>query len=380
MRLTRIARGNFSRMQAMLQAEIDGIHAAGTYKNERVITSPQRSEITVEGSDELMLNFCANNYLGLSADPELIAEAKLALDTHGFGLSSVRFICGTQDIHTKLEDAISKFHGTEATILYPSCFDANAGLFEQMLGPEDAVLSDSLNHASIIDGIRLCKAKRFRYSHMDMDDLERQLQESADCRFRLIATDGAFSMDGDVAPLEAICDLADKYDAQVYIDECHATGFLGATGRGTDEHCGVQGRIDVINSTLGKALGGATGGYTTGRKEIVEVLRQRARPYLFSNSLAPPLVAASLKVFERLEASRCVLCRLFCVSSLFSVLCSPFSHFCLCLPLCCLLHIFLLRRAASSSTLFARTRTSSATRSPPRALRYPGTTTIPLRR
>jgi glycine C-acetyltransferase len=303
MRLSRIARGNFSRMQAMLQAEIDGIHAAGTYKNERVITSPQRSEITVEGSDELMLNFCANNYLGLSADPELIAEAKLALDSHGFGLSSVRFICGTQDIHTKLEDAISKFHGTEATILYPSCFDANAGLFEQMLGPEDAVLSDSLNHASIIDGIRLCKAKRFRYNHMDMDDLERQLQESADCRFRLIATDGAFSMDGDVAPLEAICDLADKYDAQVYIDECHATGFLGATGRGTDEHCGVQGRIDVINSTLGKALGGATGGYTTGRKEIVEVLRQRARPYLFSNSLAPPLVAASLKVFERLEAS-----------------------------------------------------------------------------
>jgi glycine C-acetyltransferase len=292
-----------AKLRTHLQAEIDGIHAAGTYKHERVITSPQRSEITVEGSDEKMLNFCANNYLGLSADDELIEAAKVALDTHGFGLSSVRFICGTQDIHKELEDAISKFHGTEATILYPSCFDANAGLFEQMLGPEDAVLSDALNHASIIDGIRLCKAQRFRYNHLDMEDLEKQLQEASDARFRLIVTDGAFSMDGDIAPLEAICELAEKYDALTYIDECHATGFLGATGRGTDEACGVQGKIDVINSTLGKALGGATGGYTTGRKEIVEVLRQRARPYLFSNSLAPPLVAASLKVFERLEAS-----------------------------------------------------------------------------
>jgi len=297
-----------STMQKVLSSEIGGIHEAGTYKTERVITSPQSSKIRVasdDTSDKEVLNFCANNYLGLSNHPDVVEAAKETLDEYGLGLASVRFICGTQDIHKQLEDAISKFHGTEDTILYPSCFDANAGLFETVLTKDDAVISDALNHASIIDGIRLCKAKRLRYEHMNMSDLELKLKEADDagCRLKLIATDGVFSMDGDVAPLEEICNLADKYDAQVFIDECHASGFFGKTGRGTDEHCGVQGRIDIINSTLGKALGGATGGYSTGRKEVVELLRQRSRPYLFSNTMAPSVVGASIKVFEMLEAS-----------------------------------------------------------------------------
>eukprot|EP00939_MAST-03C_sp_MAST-3C-sp1_P000793 g793.t1 len=292
-------------MRAVLNDEIGGIHDAGTYKHERVITSPQSSRIRVEDSEDEVLNFCANNYLGLSNHPEVVEAAKKTLDDYGLGLASVRFICGTQDIHKELERAISKFHGTEDTILYPSCFDANAGLFETILTNEDAVISDALNHASIIDGIRLCKAKRLRYDHNNMEDLEAKLQEADDagCRLKLIATDGVFSMDGDVAPLKEICDLADKYEAQVFIDECHSSGFFGKTGRGTDEHCGVQGRIDIINSTLGKALGGATGGYSTGRKEVIELLRQRSRPYLFSNTMAPTVVGASIKVFEMLQGS-----------------------------------------------------------------------------
>jgi len=279
---------------------------AGTYKVERVITSPQASAVTVEGdaSAEPVLNFCANNYLGLSSHPALVKAAQEALASHGFGLSSVRFICGTQDLHKRLEQAISDFHGTEDTILFPSCFDANAGLFEACLGPEDAVISDSLNHASIIDGIRLCKAQRHRYIHMDMADLERILKEcvAAGTRHRMIVTDGVFSMDGDIAPLAEICALAGKYDAQVFVDECHATGFLGKTGRGTPELCGVNGKVDIINSTLGKALGGATGGYTTGPKALIELLRNRARPYLFSNTLAPSVAGASLEVFRMLSS------------------------------------------------------------------------------
>jgi len=292
-------------MQNVLSDELAGIQEAGTYKNERVITSPQSAQIRVETSEAEVLNFCANNYLGLSNHPEIVQAAKDTLDQYGLGLASVRFICGTQKIHKELEDAISKFHGTEDTILYPSCFDANAGLFETILTKDDAVISDALNHASIIDGIRLCKAKRLRFDHMNMEDLEAKLQEAdaAGCRLKLIATDGVFSMDGDVAPLKEICDIADRYNAQVFIDECHASGFFGKTGRGTDEHCGVQGRIDVINSTLGKALGGATGGYTTGRKEVIELLRQRSRPYLFSNTMAPTVVGASIKVFEMLQES-----------------------------------------------------------------------------
>ena len=287
-----------------LNGELSGIKEAGLWKTERVLTSSQSSQITVEGSDNKVLNFCSNNYLGLSSDPRLVKKAHEALDERGFGLSSVRFICGTQDIHKDLEAAISKFHGTEDTILYPSCFDANAGVFEQILGPEDAVISDALNHASIIDGIRLSKAKRHRYQHLDLEDLERILQEThKTCRHRLIVTDGVFSMDGDVAPLDKICDLADKYDAQVFIDECHATGHMGKTGRGTPELFDVGPRIDIINSTLGKALGGATGGYTTGSKEVVQLLRQRSRPYLFSNTLAPSVVGASLEVFKILTAS-----------------------------------------------------------------------------
>ncbi|RHY55282.1 hypothetical protein DYB28_008969 [Aphanomyces astaci] len=284
-----------------LANEISDIKAAGTYKNERVITSPQGAVIKV--AEKAVLNFCANNYLGLSNHPDVVAAAKKALDTHGFGLSSVRFICGTQDIHKKLERAIADFHGTDDAILYPSCFDANAGLFEAILNNEDAIITDELNHASIIDGIRLCKAERHRFKHMDVADLEAKLKATQHCRTRLIATDGAFSMDGDVAPLDQICDLADKYDAQVFIDECHTTGFFGKTGRGTDEYHGVQGRIDVINSTLGKALGGGTGGYTTGRQQVVDMLRQKARPYLFSNSVSPVVVGASLKVFELLNSS-----------------------------------------------------------------------------
>jgi len=286
---------------ATLRGELDAIEAAGTYKRERVIISDQSSEISVMESDEPVLNFCANNYLGLANDPEIVRVAQETIRTHGFGLASVRFICGTQDIHKKLERTIADFHGMDDCILYPSCFDANAGLFEAILTKEDAVISDALNHASIIDGIRLCKAARYRYANGDMADLEAKLQEAQGARHRLIATDGAFSMDGTVAKLKEICDLADKYDAKVFIDECHATGFMGKTGRGTDEHCGVQGRVDIINSTLGKALGGATGGYTAASQEIVDLLRQRARPYLFSNTLAPSVAGASLKVFEMLN-------------------------------------------------------------------------------
>lgn len=279
--------------------------AAGTYKVERVITSPQSSEVSVQTASAPVLNFCSNNYLGLSSHPAMTQAAKATIDSHGFGLSSVRFICGTQDVHKQLEKSISEFHGTEDTILFPSCFDANAGLFEACLGPEDAVISDALNHASIIDGIRLCKAQRHRYNHMDMGHLEDILKEcvSKGTRHRMIVTDGVFSMDGDIAPLKEICDLADKYDAQVFIDECHATGFLGKTGRGTPELCGVDGRVDIINSTLGKALGGATGGYTTGPKALIDLLRNKARPYLFSNTLAPSVAGASIEVFRMLSES-----------------------------------------------------------------------------
>eukprot|EP00095_Tigriopus_kingsejongensis_P010848 maker-scaffold1333_size47127-snap-gene-0.9 protein:Tk10848 transcript:maker-scaffold1333_size47127-snap-gene-0.9-mRNA-1 annotation:"2-amino-3-ketobutyrate coenzyme a mitochondrial" len=284
-----------------MDGELEGIRDAGTWKSERIITSKQDVAIKVLNSDRSILNFCANNYLGLSSHPEVVEASIQALRTHGSGLSSVRFICGTQDIHKELEDKISRFHGREDTILYASCFDANAGLFEQILGPEDAVFSDALNHASIIDGIRLCKAKKFRYAHKDMKDLEAKLAESQDARTRLIATDGVFSMDGNVAPLRQICDLADKYQALVFIDECHATGFFGQTGRGTEEFFGLDGRVDIINSTLGKALGGAAGGYTTARKQIVELLRQRARPYLFSNSLPPAVVASASKVFDMIQ-------------------------------------------------------------------------------
>jgi glycine C-acetyltransferase len=291
----------FSNYQDGFRAELDAIRDAGTYKNERIITSPQRAAIEV-GGDEV-INFCANNYLGLADNAEVVAAARGALDDRGFGMASVRFICGTTDLHKRLEQIISDFHGTEDTILYASCFDANAGLFETILGEEDAIISDALNHASIIDGIRLCKARRLRYANSDMDDLEAKLEEAADCRRRLIATDGVFSMDGYMAKLPEICDLAERYDAMVMIDECHATGFIGPTGRGTPEHLGVEGRVDIITSTLGKALGGASGGYTTGPAEIVDLLRQRSRPYLFSNTLAPPLVAASIKVFEMLSAS-----------------------------------------------------------------------------
>eukprot|EP00604_Paraphysomonas_vestita_P001989 CAMPEP_0174821758 /NCGR_PEP_ID=MMETSP1107-20130205/9258_1 /TAXON_ID=36770 /ORGANISM="Paraphysomonas vestita, Strain GFlagA" /LENGTH=377 /DNA_ID=CAMNT_0016039129 /DNA_START=127 /DNA_END=1261 /DNA_ORIENTATION=+ len=272
-------------------------------EDERVIISTQDAEITVS-SGKKVLNFCANNYLGLSSHPNVVAAAKRTIDERGFGLSSVRFICGTQDIHTQLEQAIANFHGKEAAILYPSCFDANAGIFEQITGPEDAIISDTLNHASIIDGIRLSKAQRFRYQHMDMEDLEKILQQTINTtRNRLIVTDGGFSMDGDIAPLDDITKLAAKYDAQVFVDDCHGTGFLGATGRGTPEHCGVNDKIDIINSTLGKALGGATGGYTTGPKAVIDLLRQRSRPYLFSNSITPSVAGASLEVFRLLTNS-----------------------------------------------------------------------------
>jgi glycine C-acetyltransferase len=291
----------FSKHRQEFAAELDAIREAGTYKEERVITSPQRAAIEVGGEE--VINFCANNYLGLADNPEIIDAARRALDDRGFGMASVRFICGTTDLHKDLEHRISDFHGTEDTILYAACFDANTGLFETILGPEDAIISDTLNHASIIDGIRLCKAKRLRYANSDMADLEAKLAEATGCRRRLIATDGVFSMDGTMAKLPEICDLAERYDAMVMIDECHATGFIGATGRGTPEHHGVEGRVDIITSTLGKALGGASGGYTTGRKEIIDTLRQRSRPYLFSNTLAPPLVAASIKVFEILTSS-----------------------------------------------------------------------------
>jgi glycine C-acetyltransferase len=281
---------------------LDEIREAGLYKKERVITTPQRVEIRVQDGSEVF-NFCANNYLGLADNPQVIAAAHQALDDHGFGLASVRFICGTQDLHKQLEESISRFFGTQDTILYTSCFDANGGLFETLLGPEDAVISDALNHASIIDGIRLCKAQRHRYPNSDMSALEQILQETQDCRSRLIATDGAFSMDGYIAKLDEITGLAERYDALVMVDDSHATGFLGSTGRGSAEHHGVMDKIDIFTSTLGKALGGGSGGFTTGRQEIIDLLRQRSRPYLFSNTLPPPLVAASIRVFEMLSAT-----------------------------------------------------------------------------
>lgn len=291
----------YGKLQQHLQLELQNIKDDGLYKEERIITSPQGAEITLN-TGETVLNFCANNYLGLSSHPEVVQAAKEAMDTHGFGMSSVRFICGTQDIHKTLEQKIADFYGTEDTILYAAAFDANGGVFEPLFGEEDAIISDSLNHASIIDGVRLCKAARYRYQNSDMKDLEAQLIAANDrgSRFKIIVTDGVFSMDGLVAPLDKICDLADKYDALVMIDECHAAGFIGETGRGTLEEKGVMGRIDIITGTLGKALGGAMGGYTTGKKEIIDILRQRSRPYLFSNSLAPAIVGASIKVFEML--------------------------------------------------------------------------------
>ena len=287
-------------IDSVIQPTLEQIRDAGLYKDERVITSPQGVAIQV-GSDAEVLNFCANNYLGLSSDPAVIDAAAEALRTHGFGLSSVRFICGTQDLHKRLEQELARFLGTDDAILYTSCFDANGGLFETLLQEGDAVLSDALNHASIIDGIRLCKAARYRYAHADLDDLEAKLKEAAGARLRLIATDGVFSMDGDIAPLDRIVELARAHDALVMVDDSHATGFIGATGRGSIEHCGVLGEIDVITSTLGKALGGASGGFTAARGPIVELLRQRSRPYLFSNSLPPSLAAAGLAVLERLD-------------------------------------------------------------------------------
>jgi len=285
-----------------LNTTLEDIREAGLYKTERVIVTPQKVEIRVRDGHEV-LNFCANNYLGLADHPEVISAAHEALDDHGFGLASVRFICGTQDLHKELEATISRFFGTDDTILYTSCFDANGGLFETLLGPEDAVISDALNHASIIDGIRLCKAERHRYANADMDALEDALKKTGHCRTRLIATDGVFSMDGVVAPLDRICELADRYDALVMVDDSHATGFMGKTGRGTAEHFGVQERIDITTSTLGKALGGGSGGFTTARQPIVDLLRQRSRPYLFSNTLPPPLVAAGIRVFEMLTGT-----------------------------------------------------------------------------
>jgi glycine C-acetyltransferase len=292
----------YSNIKEHLQKEIAEIKDSGLFKEERIITSPQGAEITLN-TGETVLNFCANNYLGLSSHPEVIQAAKDAMDTHGFGMSSVRFICGTQDIHKDLEAKIAEFYSTEDTILYAAAFDANGGVFEPLLGKEDAIISDSLNHASIIDGVRLCKAARYRYQNNDMVDLEQQLIAANEkgARFKIIVTDGVFSMDGVVAKLDEICDLADKYDAMVMIDECHAAGFIGKTGRGTLEEKGVLDRIDIITGTLGKALGGAMGGYTTGKKEIIEMLRQRSRPYLFSNSLAPAIVGASIKVFDLLS-------------------------------------------------------------------------------
>ena len=292
----------YGKIQHHLQSELNSIKENGLFKKERIITSPQGAEITIS-TGETVLNFCANNYLGLSSHPEVVQAAKDALDSHGFGMSSVRFICGTQDIHKELEQKIANFYGTEDTILYAAAFDANGGVFEPLLGEEDCIFSDSLNHASIIDGVRLCKAARYRYENNNMYDLEQQLIKATEAghRFKLVVTDGVFSMDGLVAPLDKICDLADKYDALVMVDECHAAGFIGATGKGTPEAKGVMGRVDIITGTLGKALGGAMGGYTTAKKEVIEILRQRSRPYLFSNSLAPAIVGASLKVFELLE-------------------------------------------------------------------------------
>ena len=284
-----------------IAGEVEEIKTSGLYKNERVINSPQGAEIEVNG--KTVLNFCANNYLGLSSHPDVIKAAHAAIDSHGYGMSSVRFICGTQDIHKELEKKISEFLGTEDTILYAAAFDANGGVFEPLFNDQDAIISDALNHASIIDGVRLCKAQRFRYEHNNMEDLEAKLQEAAGCRSRIIVTDGSFSMDGTIAQLDKIVELAEKYDAVIMIDECHSSGFLGKTGRGTHEYRGVMGKIDVITGTLGKALGGASGGFTSGRKEIIDMLRQKSRPYLFSNTVAPSIVGASIAVLDMLSAS-----------------------------------------------------------------------------
>ncbi len=292
----------YGKLKDALASELKIIEDGGLLKHERIITSPQGPSVKVNTGDNVVV-MCANNYLGLSSHPEVIQAAKDALDTHGFGMSSVRFICGTQDIHKQLEQKIAAFYGTEDTILYAAAFDANGGLFEPLFTEEDAIISDALNHASIIDGIRLCKAQRYRYQHSDMQDLEEQLMLAQAQRFRIIVTDGVFSMDGDIAKMDKICDLADKYDALVMTDECHSAGFIGKSGRGVPEHCGVMDRVDIITGTLGKALGGAMGGYTTGKKEIIEMLRQRSRPYLFSNSLAPSIVGASIKVFEILSST-----------------------------------------------------------------------------
>ena len=291
----------YDTLKPFLEKELAEIKAAGLFKNERIITTPQGADIKTSHGEEV-INFCANNYLGLSSHPKVLEAAKKTIDTHGFGMSSVRFICGTQDIHKRLEEKISAFLGTEDTILYAAAFDANGGVFEPLFGPDDAIISDTLNHASIIDGVRLCKAQRFRFKHNDMDDLETQLKNAAaaGCQQKIIVTDGVFSMDGTIARLDEICDLADRYQALVMSDECHATGFMGKTGRGVHEYRGVMDRIDIITSTLGKALGGASGGFTSGKKEIIEMLRQRSRPYLFSNTLAPSIVGASLAVFDML--------------------------------------------------------------------------------
>jgi glycine C-acetyltransferase len=292
----------YGSLKQFLNTELSNVEDAGLFKRERIITGPQGADVNVQDGGDVVV-MCANNYLGLSSNMEVINAAKEALDTHGFGMSSVRFICGTQDIHKELEEKIADFYETEDTILYAAAFDANGGLFEPLFGPEDAIISDELNHASIIDGVRLCKAKRYRYKHSDMQDLEEQLKLSQDQRHRIIVTDGVFSMDGDIAKMDEICDLADKYDALVMSDECHSAGFIGKTGRGVPEYHGVMDRVDIITGTLGKALGGAMGGYTTGKKEIIEMLRQRSRPYLFSNSLAPSIVGAANKVFDILSAS-----------------------------------------------------------------------------
>jgi glycine C-acetyltransferase len=292
----------YGAFQGHLQSELTAIQEAGLFKRERIITTPQGAQVKVSTGEDVII-MCANNYLGLSSHPEVVQAAKAALDTHGYGMSSVRFICGTQDAHKTLEQKVSDFLGMEATILYAACFDANGGVFEPLFGAEDAIISDELNHASIIDGVRLCKAVRYRYRHSDMADLEEQLKVAQAQRFRVIVTDGVFSMDGDIAKLKDICDLADRYNALVMVDDCHATGFIGKTGRGTHEHCGVIGRVDIITSTLGKALGGSMGGFTSGKKEVIEMLRQRSRPYLFSNSLAPSIVGASNKVFDLLSST-----------------------------------------------------------------------------
>ncbi|MEW1805174.1 glycine C-acetyltransferase [Pseudarthrobacter sp. NPDC080039] len=310
----------YTSIKDQLRDELEEIRSAGLYKTERSISSPQSSHITagrIGGPGADVLNFCANNYLGLADHPEIITAAKAAMDERGFGMASVRFICGTQDLHLQLEARVSKFLGTEDTILFSSCFDANGGVFESLLGPDDAVISDALNHASIIDGIRLCKAKRYRYANRDMAELEGRLQEAQDARRKLIVTDGVFSMDGYLAPLREICDLADKYGAMVMVDDSHAVGFMGATGAGTPEHAGVSDRVDIYTGTFGKALGGASGGYVSGRREIIAMLRQKARPYLFSNSLAPAIVAATLKALDLVENSGDLRRRLFENAALF---------------------------------------------------------------